>query len=278
MKRFLFGAALLLLVFVRGFSQDKKDNSILSLSFGPSLPLGNYHSTDINNSKAGFAGFGGDVNISYAHLLHKNFGIAAAVIGHFHPLNTNAMEKSFDNEKFITGPVFITGMGQPPPPPTSYIEWSNWKFNKKSWLSGSALLGAYGDFPVTPKVSIIAKAMAGAACVSMPELKGEAYNDTSLIMVDQKKVSSIGFAYVLNAGVKYNLTKRFSLLAAIEYFSTANIKFKNVTSTSFIGIYPVIPYTYILGNYSVIDASSSTANVYQKLSSLNLNIGVGLNL
>jgi hypothetical protein len=268
------------LLIIHGFSQDKRDKSLLSLTFGPSLPLGDYHSTDINNSKAGFAGFGGNVNISYAHLLHKNFGIAASLLGQLHPLNTKAMEKSFDGQKFYTDFVLgTTGPGQALPPPNpNYITYSNWKFNKKSYMSGAALVGLYGDFPLTPAVSIVAKAMAGAADVSSPELKGQAYNDTSLIMVDQKKVSAIGFAYALDAGVKYNLTKRISLLASVEYFTTANIKFKNVTSTSFIGIYPVIPNTYLPGNYSVLIANSNTVNAYQKLSSLNINIGIGLRL
>jgi hypothetical protein len=267
--------------FAISYSQNANDKGYISLLLGPSIPVGNYASSNFSNSKAGFAGLGENLNISYCRLLGKNFGIAAELLGQINPLNVKAMEKSFATQKFAE-PYFYSTTGPPQTPPLPvYVTYQHWNFDKKSWQSGSMLLGAYMQLPLnhSGNISFTTKAMIGAIYLSSPQLNGEGYTDTSLIKLSQSTASAFGFAYSLSAGLKYDFNKRLSFLVSVEYLGTAKITFKNVTETIITENGAVIPGMPLnSANYSSIARSTAIGNESQKLSALNINIGIGLKL
>ncbi|HLK30524.1 MAG TPA: hypothetical protein VKT28_18225 [Puia sp.] len=271
-------------VFLNCYSQDVKDKGYVSLSIGPSIPLGNFASTSLSDDKAGFAAFGGNLNLSYAKLLGKNFGIATELTGQINPLNIKAMEKSFAQHQFdaflTLGTITGGGQAQPPSNP-QYVSYQDWHFNKKSWFSGSFLVGGYGQFPLnhSGNISLTTKAMIGIMYLSSPQLSGQGYTDSSTIKITQSGATAFGFAYSFGAGLKYDFNKKISFLLNLEYLGTATINFKNVTSTVVEANGIIVPgLRDNFGNYSSISNSSVTGNVQQKLSAFNINVGVGLKL
>ncbi|HXB45761.1 MAG TPA: hypothetical protein VNV85_16955 [Puia sp.] len=266
-------------ILLNAYSQNLKDNGYVYVSVGASIPVGSYGSTNLSNDQSGFAGPGGNISLSYSRLLGKKFGLAAEALGQINPLNIKAMEKSFSQQKFVE-PYAISYNGQPPtPPPPVYVIYQNWNFNKKSWWSGSFLVGGYGQFPLSKpgNISLITKVMLGAIYLTAPSLTGSGHTDSSLVVVNQSKASGYGFAYSFGAGVNYDLNKKVCFFASAEYFATSNVRFKNVTE-SIVTVNGISGFVIIGGNYPPISEATATTNTSQKVSALNVSLGIGLKL
>ena len=126
MKKTFLTAAFLLFIFLNSYSQIGKQKGYLSLTIGPSFPIGNYAKSDVTNSLSGLAKMGGVINISYCRLTGKNFGIAATLLGQINPLNIHSMEQSFAQVKFNSlAPILVSEPGQPIPnlPGNTYPNW-----------------------------------------------------------------------------------------------------------------------------------------------------------
>ncbi len=278
--RIVFFALFLISPLIKSYSQNIQDQGYVSLSGGPSVPVGGYGNRNLSNNNAGFASFGDNINLSYSRLLHNRFGIAAELFGSLNPLNVKAMENAFSQQQFNESAIFGSN-GQSSPPPPNYVNYPYWEFQKKSWLSFSAFLGGYGEIPLTkkPNITLTAKALAGAVYLISPKLTGAGINDTSLIEINQAKASAFGFAYSLNGGIKYDFSKKFCLLFNIEYIGTTTITFKNVRETILIANGIVIPgLNLVPGNYDSISVATAIGNEKQKISLLNFNLGVAFKL
>jgi len=265
-------------------AQSFNDKNFLSLSIGPSFPVGDYAKTNVNNNLAGFAKTGEQVELSFEHKLSKHFGLAVMLHGQRNTINTTAMSEEFSQLKFYT--AYFTGTtGYPtiPPPPvtSSYYTYPNWKFDAKSWLTGSLLIGAAGDFPIdtkTNKLFITAKAMAGASYVSAPSMHGKSITDSTLAEVSQNGATAFAFSYLISGGLKYKLTQKLRLLFNVNYFGTSQAKFKNVTETLATAKGFTVPNVYTFPNAQSISSYSATGIERQSVSTIGLNVGIGLSL
>jgi hypothetical protein len=268
-------------ILINAYSQNLKYKGYVCLSVGPSIPVGNYGSTNLSNDQAGFAAPGGNASLSYCRRISKKFGLAAEMLGQINPLNIKAMEKSFSQQKFVE-PYVTSSNGQPQTlPPPEYVSYQNWNFNKKSWWSGSLLVGGYGQFPLSKpgNISFTTKAMLGAVYLTAPSLGGSGYTDSSFAQVSQSKASAFGFAYSFGAGMNYDLNKKVCFFASAEYFATANVTFKNVTESILTAKSIIVPGLVLNpGNYSERSEATVIANTSQKVSALNISVGIGLKL
>ena len=80
MKRIVWSVVALLAIASPSLAQDKK--GYIGISLGPSIPLGDLASKDIDNESAGFATSGAIFDISVAYKLGKGpFGITAMLRG-----------------------------------------------------------------------------------------------------------------------------------------------------------------------------------------------------
>jgi hypothetical protein len=261
-----------LVIFSFSYSQSPSTKGYISFSVGPAFPIGDFGSDDIKKNSSGLAKLGQAANFSWSRLLGKRLGIAAVLHGQRNPLNTRSMEKQFSKTGISQGFWLVSDLGQPLPPP-SYTVYPNWKFEKGSWLKGSLLIGGYGEFPFRNNIiSFVAKALAGYGYVSAPAIKGSSITDTATAHLEQTKSSACGLTYLVNGGLKIDISKNISLLTQVEYVSTAELRFDDVkaTLTTTRGT-PGTP------GFSIAQ-SRITGQARQTISSLNVMAGVALKL
>jgi hypothetical protein len=244
----------------------------LSISAGPSFPVGSFGKKDLNNTSSGFAKMGPALSASYSQLVGKRFGFAVTAYFQRHGLDVGSMESSFSNAKIYQPTLwFTTGPGAPPPPPT-YSTYPDWKFEKDNWTTAGLLVGGYGEIPTASQnFQLTAKAMLGVAYAASPELYGEGRSDTSYTIIKQTSSDGFGLGYMLHAGIRHKMNNRLSLLAGAELTGTSNIKFSNVTATvtTAKGTNP--------GNMT-ISQMQTTGETSQTISALNISIGLALRL
>src|ERR1044072_2017671 len=110
---------ILFLSFIAFGSYSQK--STLTLSLGPSFPVGDFAAKNIDNKQAGFASVGEQVNISFDYKVGKHISLSAMLYGQRNGLNRKAMESNLSQRKFYGGGAFVWSgevLGQPPPPTT----------------------------------------------------------------------------------------------------------------------------------------------------------------
>ncbi len=257
------------------YAQQNSSGGVLSFSIGPSLPTGGFANDDAMARSAGFAKMGGNVHFSYSKLLGNKFGFTARLFGQINPLNTSSLEGSFSSAKIGAAGYFWSGSTTSPPPAVSGTVYPNWQFEKGSWKMAGLLVGTFAELPVGKggKISFIPRMMFGAAMVAMPALNGSSITDTARATVYQDKGTSFGVCYTISGGLKYKLSKNIYLVAESEYFATSEIKWdetKSVVTT--VKRSPDNPFFY---NFS---QSTVVGTAVQKISTVNLSVGIGLNL
>src|SRR5262245_46693691 len=89
MTRQLLLISFLSLILLESYSQK----SMLTLSAGPSFPVGDFGYAGTYDSRSGFAGFGEQVNIGYDYKLGKYLSISVMVYGQRNSFARKAMQR-----------------------------------------------------------------------------------------------------------------------------------------------------------------------------------------
>ncbi len=255
MNKFFSITILLCLSFSQIFSQNKTNE--LSLSIGPSFPLGDYSNTSLNNEFSGFAKTGQTISINFSRRLKNNLGLEAMLYGQRNPINTSA----FANE-------LSKSIG------------SNWTVDEKSWYATSLLLGISKELQVSSgknKISIKPNVLAGVAYAQSPSIKAESKMNDMYAKFTQSKTNGFGASILVGTIVSYQFSPVIGLSFHLEYFTTSKISFDNVTSEFAAtngGL--VIPGLYEISN-SRNPPIYSQNNSSQKNSINALNTKLGIN-
>jgi hypothetical protein len=269
-----------LLFFFNSYSQNVKQRRYISLSAGAAFPVGKYASTNLNKVNAGFAKTGEVMNISYTQLLSEKFGFVIAAYGQRNGVNTRALENDFSKAVIYNNPPsnfnYDPNTGLPVGGPTpSGNTYSNWKFDKHTWLFGSLMAGGYGEFLLKKTdLALLVKATAGVVYAVHPKLNGNSISDTTAVHVESNSKHTFGAGYAVSAGIRYDLNKKLCLLTTLEYLGTSVLKFKDMTST-FTTVRKV--NSGGLGGTST-SVASFTGTAEQTISSVNFHVGIGLRL
>ena len=268
MKKIISLLPILFLIILNSYSQKENSKSDISISFGPSFPLGAFANKDIYSNTSGVAKIGEAVNISYTYLVDKHFGIAASLLGQRNTINTKSFEDAFSIHKFYD--AFYTGTIADPPGNPSYSTYPNWHFDQKSWKSASLMVGGYCEFPLQPsgKISFTGKVMAGVVYAKSPGLYGSSITDTAKATITQSSNHAYGFEWLVSGGIKYPLTKKISLRSSVDYAGTNNISFHNIKTTFFTVHNYSTAMAYASENYS-------EGGGKQNMSTVHLNFGIG---
>jgi hypothetical protein len=250
MKKITLLTTILPLLYTNSFSQTSQDRGYLSLTFGPSIPLGAFANKNVYSQTSGLAKTGQIVSLSYTHLLNHRVGIAITAHGQRNPVDLQAIENSISNTDF-----------------------RDWNFDKTSWLLAGLLVGGYRPFPLIKSndTYLILETMVGAIYAKSPELTGNSMTDSSTAHAEQTRASGFGFIYIIKSGINHNLNKKLFISASLEYLGTSKISFSNIKST----ISSVVHFSN--GTMSV-QQSSVTSNTKQIVSSLNIHFGIGLRI
>lgn len=263
--------AIFVLISQYSYCQNETHKNHLSLSIGPSIPIGNFSSTNPLNNLSGFAKLGETINLSVIHRLNKNFGLIAMLYGQRNSLNTISLAHQFAE----TGIYFGSIGGRP-----NY--YPNWVIDKKSWYVESILLGVGDEFLIgsNSRLSFIVKALIGIANVQLPKLNASSETDTSFATITQNGGSTFGLSYLASVGIKFKLNKKFRLVFNTDYFGASKVNFKNVTEQIIAtngGL--TVPGVHSFAN-SVLSPQgiSFTTTNKQPIGVVNINFGAALRL
>jgi len=252
-------------------AQVSNSSNGISISVGPAFPIGSYGNKEINGSSSGFAKPGTTLNISYSHLIKKNWGLSLTAFGQRNNYDTKAMEDAFANQKYYGLVVFSSTFPYPYPSPGPTTTYPNWKFEKDAWWIGGLMAGGYMQFPsrFSQDFLFTIKAQAGAVYVESPEAKGVSTTDTAIAGFSQSGSQGIGFSYSIGAGAKYNLSKKLYWIANLDFLGTNKILFEDITNTTTIVKYPNNP------GMTTISQSVMTGSGKQSILSINFKVGLG---
>jgi hypothetical protein len=270
----MFVAALLLFLFTSEIFSQKSQakNSYLTLSAGPSFPIGDFASKDLLSDKSGFAAVGQSLNISYTKISLNKIGFSIELRGQRNPVDVKAMEESLNKSVFATG--FWASNGGMPPPQIPGTTFSNWNVKKNSWYAGSAMGGICAEVPLgsSKKTTFNAKLLVGGVFVKSPGIEANSNTDTTTAHLEQNSEYAFGFISTVGAGFHFNINKKLFFLAEANYTGTNKLSFDNIESK-----FRSTKGESGTPDYSV-SVAQTTADGRQVLTVVNVNVGIGLRL
>ncbi len=225
---------LLTSISVLGYTQEKK--GYIGLSLGFSTPTGDFVSKNIDNDAAGFANSGVNFNLSFAYKLKGNFGITAMLHSQAHSIDAQAFVDDVAKEN--PGTV--------------------WSLESGSWSISGLMVGGYGSFPISEKVSFDTRLMMGFLTAKAPTFRLSTPILGTEFWVEQDAGSASSFAYLLGAGFKFDLGNKVSLLTNLDYIGS-NPEFNDVKITDSLG-------------------GKDTNSFKQSMGSVNLSVGIALRI
>ena len=183
------------------------ENFYIGISGGPSIPMSDFGSDDVNNSAAGFAVLGSKFEINAGLRL---FNILDLSVMSF--VNTNGTEL----DKFID----FANRQNP-----GYA----FSADAKSWSIFGALGGLSISYPVPGGFYVDARVLGGFISIESPEILLRSNVQNTFLEVEGKTTSS--FVYLTSAGARYPISDGIHLGLGIEYISAAP-EFEDVTTTT----------------------------------------------
>lgn len=226
MKQFLMA---ILLISVTGFHSFSQNKGYIGISLGPSIPIGDIASTDMDRQSAGFARTGAIFDVSFGYKIGKYFGVSGLLRGQANKTDAQAMANEIVNKIPFDLSVRV---------------------ESQSWSIGAFMLGGYGSFPVEKKVSVESRLMIGFLSAKFPNVTFDLSGSDGTGWVKRSGSTGSSFAYLIGAGVKYDAGKRVCLLANLDYLG-AEPEFKDVETTSSIGDYSKDTFKQTIGSFNI---------------------------
>jgi hypothetical protein len=259
-KPFLFTLAICLFV-LDSFSQG---GDWLSLSVGGSFPTGEFASKNSNDLQSGLADFGRLVDLSFMYPVGKDgFGLAVDLRGRM-----NSIDQSAAGASLASGDQ-------------GYV----WSGKKAYWESAALMVGPYYYFPVAKRWQVGGSVLLGTADSRLPKytITGiKNWNDpnpadVNVIVSSTNGVNAVSFSALLKAGVTYQLSGRWCLLANIGFWDLRPT-FKNVTVSEAEANGFVIRGIYSLNDAASISENTKTFYYTQPMNTIDLSVGIGMRL
>ena len=176
MKKNVLLTILFLFSIVFVYSQDK---GYIAFSIGPTIPLADFGSKDINNEAAGFATTKALYEISFVQKFGKNLGLTLLVRGQANGVHTDPLL----NELNVQYPDIP------------------WAAENHNWGIYTALGGVYGSFPMgSGQLTLETRAMAGYFQASSPEFKFSAFSNNIYYEVNTQSATAAAIGYLFGVG------------------------------------------------------------------------------
>ena len=225
-------ALLLTLLTFSAFSALGQRNRI-SLSLGPALPVGEFGNQDGRGAQSGLALVGGLLDLSFEHAFKSGqFGLSGTVRARINGVNENAeLEPLKDANPGYT-----------------------WTPATESWAAAAALIGVYHRSGLGSKLQVMEKISIGCAEALLPGFSttavrnpGPPWSNTDYLVANNNKAYATAPTAVLQVGVSYPLTRRFYLLANLDFWYLRPT-FKNIRETTASAHGLNVPNLYSLTN------------------------------
>lgn len=208
----------------------------LSLSMGPSLATGDFGSQSLDNENAGLAKTGISFNFFYQHFWTPHIGIGV---------------KSFCTINDIDKESLINGLNK-----TTDLKWST--SDDISWDCTGLLAGLTFDFKDDYDTHYEINMLCGPMALGSPKIK-YTLSSNSYSYIKQDDATATNWGYNIGIGVSKQISKKWYLLANIDYMA-CNFKFKEIDSSM------------LLYNYYYEQTAS---DVPMKFKTINITFGIG---
>jgi hypothetical protein len=211
MKKSIF-IIIVFLVLGNLFSQNNK--TLLSVSVGEGIPVGNFASKNGSTFGAGYAKAGLTYKASLSYLLTDKIGVTCMFQNVQNPINTGALSNQID----IKYPNQSTA----------------WSVSSKPWNTNLLMVGVMYYVPLIknkkgdPFLFLDLKAMLGSAFVSLPHQNISTNQNNVLFTGTQNKDLDVDPAVALGAKLRCKIYKGLFGHLSAEYFTTTT-QFQNVT-------------------------------------------------
>jgi hypothetical protein len=176
--------------------------STISISLGPSFPIGKFALKDMSDEESGLAKIGGFLDLSYGYQLSKYLGITAALKGSVHGIDFSSY-------------AVPSGVGASSQTTTT------------TWKTGAILVGLSQVFPLSEdgKFKFELRELAGIQSTKSPEVN-VSINVPGIGNMNSKQESAkaTSFAYALGAGFSYSVDRAIGLKLFADY-GASNPKF-----------------------------------------------------
>lgn len=234
LRFWIFASLAQFLTFNKANAQSNR-SVYLDYSYGISSPLGDFASRNFNNENAGFAkgGLSSSFTIGY-DFTDKGFGLLFKSQSHINIFNADDYAKQL-NRITDDGFWYVSG---------NFYSMSTFMLGVKKWVD------------LSPKSKLDARVLLGYAIAKTPQI--EVYESFLPYWGVELAAYSNTIGFQIGLAYEYQVNKRLSLIANMEYFGA---------SAEFVDI---ISYTSLGGIYS------DTRN--QKMNVINTRIGIGVNL
>lgn len=197
MKKFLL-FSLILITFLNVDAQTTTTKSSIGISLGPSLPIGDFGSKDLNNSESGLANVGGFLAIDYGYKFSKFFGATASLQGSIHGMNKEALASYAVPQGTGAGLSIESGV----------------------WKMANVMVGFFQIVPLTKneELNLEIRALSGYQLTSSPYLKVNiSIPGMGSFNTAQESETSGALAYALGAALKYKLSDNIALKLKGDY-------------------------------------------------------------
>lgn len=224
---------------------DQGRKGFATFNIGIGAPTGNFSNNSFNNYSAGYAKTGAMIDLTFGYKIRPNLGITAMVRNQTNAIDIDQYAK--DWEDFYES-------GSSSGNSSVFVEAQPYRLN-------SFMIGLYGTFKITNKLSLEPRILFGYAVAVLPEMTEDIYSSgRHLITYYRESANSLTITSIIGAGVNYQLAEEVNLMFNIDYH-TAVAEWKDV-KTSY--------YGHITGTYE------NRYYDYERIFSIiNSNIGLG---
>jgi hypothetical protein len=212
MKKYISAAIVILLTAAITKGQDPKvmvsganaNGGYLGFGIGPSIPVSDYASNDINSDKSGLAKTGYNANIHFAYRQGNHFGLAGSLFTNSNSIDENALKTAFSG--FPVKSITTT-----------------------AWKSSGFLIGLYISSP--GKITFEMRVMAGYSSNKSTSTNVEVIDVNGMIgTLSQAAVTTGSFCFDIGPGLKIKLNNTLSLVSYADYYSTTP-EFKSIVTS-----------------------------------------------
>jgi hypothetical protein len=231
----------------------------ISLTMGPSVPVGKFASKDGHDSTALFARTGIAANLAISYRLRKHWGLSMLLNGEDNAVNNSAIDTRLET----ANPGYTV------------------QYDQAHWVVHRLLAGAFGEWPLGKgnRWSFTVGLYAGAASTQEPNISNHIYlTDQSGLAGGYNSYSTyhngafrFGFAYEGNAGLQYQVGKLVFLCGQVDYAGSWVHMPYGSHSLEFVSPTPAVG-----GSGFPIIVPVPSYN--QPLSAVNITVGAGVRL